>query len=145
MSTVKNTRCTTFFFWKVFLEFIADDDDLDSTGLPMKLADERNGALLAHQIYKILPKERASQFKEMLMNEYDRQGLAFRDDAYIFAHYILSMTLQSVLKYCQKDICAHVSNIILNKYTEEQIRKLQLANPWVVNMEKTQGYCSKND
>ena len=75
----------------------------------MKRAGGRNGAVLAEQIYKVLPDEKlAVQFKGKLMKEYDQQGLAFKMEAYRYAHNILGETLQIVLKDFEKPFLEYV-------------------------------------
>ena len=87
----------------------------------MKRAGGRNGAVLAEQIYKVFPDEKlAAQFKDKLMKEYDQQGLAFKMNAYRYAHNILGETLQFMLKDSEKPFEEYVKERKEHKALDEK-------------------------
>ena len=94
----ENTR--EFDYWIRLVNSRADIQD--SQGQPMKRKGDRNGVVVAQQVFRVIPdKDLALRFKKILMDTYNN-GLGFKMEAWRWVHNLNGKTLQSVLyKYEQ--------------------------------------------
>lgn len=123
-------------YYKEMLDNMRDIQTQD--GKPYGKEGDRNGAMVARQVYRVIPnKKMADRFLTKVLAAYE-SSLPYKPNAWNWAHIINGRVLGDILNFDTHGIAfvSYIKHIILGEYSDEKAEGLAQENEWVFKMDK---------
>lgn len=107
-------------------------------GKPHGKEGDRNGAMVARQVYRVIPnKKMADKFLTKVLAAYEN-NLPYKPNAWNWAHIINGRVLGDILNFDTRGIAfiSYIKHIIQGEYSDEKAESLAQENKWVFKMDK---------